>query len=99
MKFTYDEIYERLLKGNGLDCPVCGKPMHMRQNAHILSQGKTSRKIWTDVIIDHPLNSFDVCCLECNNAIQLNPGPRPRECEKHASYILSLINKERKDVK
>jgi hypothetical protein len=94
MKFTYDEIYSRLLKGNGINCPVCGKPMYMKQKAHILGQGERSRKLWGNEIIDYPLNSFDVCSLECNNAIQLNPGSRPEECRKHAAFILSQILKK-----
>ena len=95
----YDPLYRRLmLQQDGFRCPVCGVVMTRPQRAHFLGQGKRSRKMWGNAIIDHPLNSIMVCSLKCNNAIQLNPGARPEECRQHAEYIKKKIEEE-KDAK
>jgi len=56
-------------------CAVCGKPLgQAAQWAHVLSKGKTCRKMFGDEIIDHKKNRVLVCSLKCNSAVLMNPS-------------------------
>lgn len=80
---------ERIFEREDWSCVRCErfvltKGLHP-QIAHRIPNTKSMRRRYGDEVIDHELNVALVCCLDCNNAIQLTN--KPREAEELAERI------------
>ena len=83
---TIQEVFNR----DDFTCQYCGEGAlgynKNIQRAHILSQGKYSRKHFGK-LIDSPLNMKTVCSLKCNNKLAVNYVTQPILAEKLAEAI------------
>jgi len=82
------EMYER----DNYMCQYCGKYVvgKQPQRAHVLSQGKYSRRMFGDAVIDSIHNWKTACSLECNNKLALNHATRPVEAQDFADKVRRL---------
>lgn len=82
------EMYER----DNYICQHCGCHVigKQPQRAHVLGQGKLSRKMFGNKVIDSIHNWKTACSLECNNAMALNFMANPIEAEQFAKHVLEM---------
>jgi hypothetical protein len=87
--FELSEKKQAIINAQGGRCYNCGGPVNQYtspQLAHRIAQTKSNLKKYGREIIHHPLNTPAVCCLACNDAV--NIGFNPGETEKLVSEIL-----------
>jgi 5-methylcytosine-specific restriction endonuclease McrA len=73
-RFKIGEVKEEVFDRDEWTCQVCGMPVttETAQLAHRIPQSKVNIKKFGEEIIHHPLNMLTVCCLRCNNVVQVN---------------------------
>jgi len=84
MRFKEKEQIREMYNLYNWKCFVTGNPV--RERAHILGQGKTSRSKWGNDVIDNPLNWLPADGLDSNNLISIDS---PVLQENVASIILT----------
>lgn len=90
-----NEQREQIFRDNYYLCEVCGKPINQygqAQLAHRISQGSMNVRKYGKSVIHHRLNLAAVCCLKCNDAV--NIGYRTAEAEELADKIRDELLKE-----
>ena len=67
------EQREKAFARSGGICAVCGKPLSQgqMQYAHAIAQKELWRNKYGSWVIDHTLNGEMVCCLSCNQTIDV----------------------------
>lgn len=97
MEKIMDELEKKdervaIFKRDRWTCQACGRSVYIHgspQLAHAIANTKANRKKYGSEIIDHPLNRKAVCCLKCND--KMNIGFNPVESEKLVDRILAQI--------
>lgn len=72
-------------------CQICGRYIGsglQPQLAHLIPNTQLMIKKYGRDVIDHPSNVVLVCCLECNNAVQLTNNPVA--CDRLSEHIRSI---------
>ena len=77
-------------KQNNYKCFVCGGMAN--QNAHMIGNRKTNKKMYSRRVINSPLNVLPACSLHCNSLIDL--GFHEELKEQVALLIESDMNLE-----
>lgn len=95
--FELSELREQLFKECGYVCqnPECGKSIYHNGSpmlAHKIAQTLGNIKKYGKCVIHHPKNLAPVCCLKCNDA--MNIGYNTGEAEKLADEIRDDLLKE-----
>lgn len=75
------EQREDALARNAYHCHVCNESIYKYNTpmyAHKIADTTTNRSIWGSWIIDHTLNGEYVCCLKCND--KMNIGNNKGKC-------------------
>jgi hypothetical protein len=81
VKMTDREMVQFIFRRDDFRCFTCGDNIlgynKQPQRAHLLGQGKGSRRVFGDEIIDSPFNAKGVCSLKCNNKLAINHATQP----------------------
>ena len=65
-----EQRQEAIGRSSGI-CPVCKKPLINPQYAHKIAQKDLWRNKYGSWVIDHTANGEMVCCLSCNQTIDV----------------------------
>ena len=93
-RFDMQEQRQEIFKRDNYACQACGGSIYRLgtpQLAHRISQGVANVKRYGKEVIHHELNMASVCCLKCNDA--MNIGFSTKQADALAEKIKQEIGK------